>query len=226
MKGIQWCTSVIATVAIIIILLITSFELGIYGGYGWYEKEYQKYDVTSELEMKLPEVMHVTKEMMSYLRGNRKNLVVETKVNGNTREFFNDREKAHMKDVQHLFLGGLVLRRVAIGIFLLCILILVGSKGKICYLLTRAYQIGLGIFAILLGIVGYLFSQDFTTYFMKFHELFFTNDLWILDPETDLMIRMLPEEFFSDMVARIGIIFVVLLVAFLVGSIVIKKKRL
>ena len=35
-------------------------------------------------------------------------------VNGEKQEFFNDREKAHMVDVQNLFLGGLTLRFSAI----------------------------------------------------------------------------------------------------------------
>ena len=41
---------------------------------------------------------------MAYLRGNREDLVVDTVVAGKPREFFNDREKAHMVDVQNLFL--------------------------------------------------------------------------------------------------------------------------
>lgn len=28
------------------------------------------------------------------------------------------------------------------------------------------------------------------------HEILFTNELWIMNPKTDLMIRMLPEAFF------------------------------
>ena len=37
--------------------------------------------------------------------------------------------------------------------------------------------------------------MDSTTW-CNFHKLFFNNDLWLLDYETDLMIRILPEEFF------------------------------
>ena len=33
--------------------------------------------------------------------------------------------------------------------------------------------------------------------FRRFHGLLFTNDLWLLNPKTDLMIRMLPEQFFQ-----------------------------
>ena len=44
--------------------------------------------------------------------------------------------------------------------------------------------------------------------FTIFHEMFFTNDLWMFDESTDYMIRMLPEGFFSDMVIRIVKVFV------------------
>jgi uncharacterized membrane protein len=39
--------------------------------------------------------------------------------------------------------------------------------------------------------------------------LFFNNDLWLLDPATDVMINMFPEEFFYDM--AIGIVWRALL---------------
>ena len=66
---------------------------------------------------------------------------------------------------------------------------------------------------------------DFHRYFMIFHEMFFTNDLWLLDPDTDLLIRMLPEGFFLDMAKRIGFIFLILMVIVLVISVVILKLR-
>ena len=64
-----------------------------------------KYNVLEDLNMEMPDVMYVTKEMMSFLRGDRENLIVETKVNGETREFFNEDEISHMEDVKKLFVG-------------------------------------------------------------------------------------------------------------------------
>ena len=76
-----------------------------------------------------------------------------------------------------------------------------------CYF--RAFGVFLGV-AVFLAIA---FAVDFTRCFTIFHEIFFTNDLWIFDPATDYMIRMLPEGFFADMVARIGGIFLGILAA-------------
>ncbi|MEE1314402.1 MAG: TIGR01906 family membrane protein [Faecalimonas sp.] len=190
-------------------LLITSFEIAAYSDFGWYEKEYAKYGVCTDLEMEMGDVLEVTREMMAYLRGDREDLVVETVVAGEEREFFNAREKAHMVDVQELFIGGLWLRRIAVVLFVLAIFLLWKLKGDWRRILPKSFLIGTGVMVGLLGGLAILVAQDFHRVFFLFHELFFDNDLWLLDPNTDLLIRMLPEGFFFDMVVRIAIIFAV-----------------
>ncbi|MFQ9799458.1 MAG: DUF1461 domain-containing protein [Clostridia bacterium] len=41
-----------------------------------------------------------------------------------------------------------------------------------------------------MAILVILFMKDFNRYFTIFHLLFFDNDLWILNPATDLMINI------------------------------------
>ena len=38
--------------------------------------------------------------------------------------------------------------------------------------------------------------MDFESLFLAFHYVSFSNDLWLMDPNTDLMIAMMPQEFF------------------------------
>ena len=40
-----------------------------------------------------------------------------------------------------------------------------------------------------------------------FHQIFFDNDLWILDPATDLLINIVPEPFFMDTALYIVLLF-------------------
>ena len=220
MKILQRGLATIISITAIVILLITSFEIGAYSDYGWYERAYEKYGVLDDLEMQMEDVMHVTEEMMAYLRGNRADLVVETNVDGEVRDFFNDREKAHMVDVKNLFVGGLWIRRIAILVFLFSIVFLIRSKTDWKNILPKSFLIALGVFIGITGGAGLLFMSDFNKYFLLFHEMFFSNDLWLLNPETDLLIRMLPEGFFLDMVVRIGIIFLLLLSVGVIISIV------
>ena len=225
MKIVHWFLGMTAILSVIVILLISSFEIGIYSDFGWYEKEYEKYNVTEDLEMKMDDVMDVTEEMMAYLRGDREGLVVWTTVNGEKQEFFNDREKAHMVDVQNLFLGGLTLRFSAIIVLVISLSGLIFTKGNWKRILPKSFLTGLGAFLVISGGLGVLCASDFNKYFFLFHEIFFDNDLWLLDPATDLMIRMLPEGFFFDMVIRIGSIFIGMLAILLILSMRILHRQ-
>ena len=193
----------VAAMAMIVVMLITSFEIAIYSDYGWYQKEYEKYQVLDDLEMEMQDVMDVTEEMMAYLRGDRKNLEVKTVIAGEEGMFFNEREKLHMEDVQGLFLGGIQIRRVAFVIFAAAVLLILFQKGNLREILPQMYGWAVGLFLGVAAVFGGLVAIDFNKYFVLFHEIFFNND-----PATDLLIRMLPEGFFFDMVIRIGVIFI------------------
>ncbi len=225
MKVRERILGIVAVLAIIIVLLITSFEAAMYVDFSWYEKEYLKYEVLEDLEMEIEDVMYVTEEMMSYLRDDREDLVVETIVNGEAREFFNEREKLHMIDVKGLFMGGLALRRNALLILAAALLALIGMKTDWKKLMPWSILWGIGGFLAVLLVGGCFIAADFHKVFFLFHEIFFDNDLWLLDPKTDLMIRMLPEGFFFDMVVRIGIIFCVSLLLLLGVGIFMKIRN-
>ena len=71
------------SLALILVLLISSFQFAAYGDFWIFtKKEYKKYDVVSDLDMELKDVMYVTYEMMDYLIGDRENLDVYTVVEG------------------------------------------------------------------------------------------------------------------------------------------------
>jgi integral membrane protein (TIGR01906 family) len=223
-KVVHWILGVILSFAVIMILLISSFQAAMYMDFSFYEKEYEKYDVLSDLNMKMENVMYVTHEMMDYLKGDRENLEVITTVEGKEQDFFNEQDKLHMADVQGLFIGGLNLRTGSLIVLLVCLVLLILTKGNWKYIIPRAFQIALGISGAAAAILAFLFSRDFTAAFTKFHEIFFTNDLWIFDPATDYMIRMLPEGLFFDFVIRIGGIFAAGLILLLICSGIWRKN--
>lgn len=206
----QNITAVAAMVILIIALLLTSFQIAIYGDsdYRFYEKEYEKYRVADSLYMKMEDIMDVTDKMMAYLIGEREELSVITEVEGREQDFFNEQDRFHMGEVKELFLGGLRIRNYLLAAAVLLVILLIVWKTDIGKVLPRAYFISLGVFGVLTVVLGGLFASDFNKYFTIFHEIFFDNDLWIFDPAEDYMIRMLPEGFFFDFVIRIGSFFV------------------
>ena len=100
--------TVTAMFLLVMIILITSFQIAIYGNseYRFYEKEYRKYRVTEDLHMSMENVMKVTDYMMDYLIGREEVLSVKTEVAGRRQDFFNEQDRLHMADVRKLFLGG------------------------------------------------------------------------------------------------------------------------
>lgn len=223
-KKAVWVTSVLGAVSFIIVLLVTSFQLVLYADLSFYEREYAKYNVLEAVNMEMEDVLYVTDEMMDYLIDKREDLVVVTTVGGEEREFFNDREKAHMADVKNLFMGGLMIRRIALALTVISIAIAVISKQNFKLIIPRAFEIGTAIFGVLVLIFGILAYNNFSELFVQFHLLFFDNDLWILNPATDLMINILPEGFFFDTVKAIFLVFITLLVLMLGISIFADMK--
>ncbi|MGN0754958.1 MAG: TIGR01906 family membrane protein [Aristaeellaceae bacterium] len=113
---------------------------------------------------------------------------------------FNTREQAHMADVQGLFrlakwvlvLGGMALPLLGLSLRRM-------GRG-----LLRGIRKGLIVILALVGIVAIWAAVDFNRLFILFHRIAFTNDLWLLDPRTDLLIRLMPIEFFISYAALIG----------------------
>ena len=62
-----------------------------------------------------------------------------------------------------------------------------------------------GLGALLAGgllLVALLRGQGFARLFAGAHELLFSNDLWLMNPETDVLIRMMPQTLFERAAAQ------------------------
>ena len=201
-----------------------------YSDFDVYRQEYEKYDVLSDLDMTMDDVMYVTHEMMDYLRGEGDTLSVITTVEGKEQDFFNEQDRFHMGEVRNLFIGGLNIRIGACVAAVVCILFLIITRADIKKIQPPSNSIALGLTGAAVLLIGIAAVVNFNGVFVQFHHIFFDNDLWIFDPAEDYMIRMLPEGLFYDMVMRIGAIFVVSLMAVLALSFVPKilgrKKKL
>lgn len=196
MKALYHVMGLMVAFCLMAVALITSVEAVVYWNDGYFEKEYRKYHVLQEVSMEMDDLLFVTDEMMAYLKGERDGLVVNTIVDGKEREFFNEKEKRHMEDVQGLFLGAVHLRRGAA-----VLMVLLGAAlllKKRAFLLLRMLQWGIGLFIGGMAGLAALASTDFTKYFTYFHLIFFDNMDWYLNPDTDLLINIVPEGFFRD----------------------------
>lgn len=218
MNKVRYCIAIFGSILFIVALFFSSFQIVLYGIPGFYEREYSKYNVLDDVKMEMEDVLYVTDEMMDYLIDKRSDLVIETKVDGQAREFFNEREKLHMEDVKRLFLQGLLLRNIAVILTIVAIIGLVLLKTDLKRVLPKAFITATLVVGVITAIFAIYVANNFAEVFVQFHLIFFDNDLWLLNPETDLMINILPEGFFFDTVKAIGAAFGILLGFFLVAS--------
>lgn len=204
---------VVLIIAISLSLLVTSIENSAYNK-GYYLQQFEQ-NGTREVTGKTMEELDIIAEtLIAYLKHKGGEELL--------RPHFNEKEVLHMVDVQDLFdLARLIkYSSMAIAIISMTYIALRVSKvalGKVLFL---------GLFAnhVLVLIIGLLVASDFSKYWTIFHHIFFTNDLWLLDPKTDLMIQMLPEPFFSGMALNIAVsFFIYLSIIQLMGIIYMKR---
>ena len=139
--------------------------------------------------------------LVDYLNGSRGDLQMTASVNGTVQSVFNDREIQHMADVKALFdlSRGLTVLFMAFGLVFLAL----GLSGTgWTKRLKRAALTGQVFWLSILLFIGVWAALDFDGMFRLFHRALFRNDLWLLNPKTDLMIRMLPEAFFAAVAVR------------------------
>lgn len=142
--------------------------------------------------------------LANYLAGQPDALQMELNVNGTLQSAFNEKELAHLADCFDLFT---LLRKVRRRLIPWAVLLAVGGAylladrrriRRVAWLSPLILLIPLGAFAIWAVV-------DFDGAFTFFHRALFSNDLWLLDPDTDLLIRICPVAMFMGMGLRVGL---------------------
>jgi len=223
MKVLYYILGVLFSVALFFVLLFTSMEVVVYN-MNYFEHNYEKRDIMSDTDMSLEDLMRVTVKMMDYLKDKEDNLDMQAMIDGKMEEVFGEREKLHMVDVKGLFMKAIWIRNISV-IYILGIVLFgaIKSRKMLVTILGSVKVVFVGLL-VLAGGVGYLFYTDFDKYFVLFHEIFFDNDLWQLNPRTDILINMVPIGFFFETAMYSLIIFFIGLITVGIISEVMKRK--
>jgi integral membrane protein (TIGR01906 family) len=220
----------LASILLIIGLLVFSIETFALNS-AFFQSEYAKLGTAEDIGISEDDLAKATQTLLDYTSGKIESLDMQAKIQDEMQEVFGQREKDHMVDVKALYLGARSVRTWSLiaAVVLLVIAFLIG-RGKTPGTLCKSF---LGVsagFLVVVGAIAVYAAIDFTNFWISFHHIFFAgNDLWLLDPATDVLIQMVPEQFFSDLVARIIIrfvsIFLTLNIAAAVGLYIVKRKK-
>ena len=197
-----------------LVLLLTTIQI-ISFDLSYYVDKYDEYEIDKSTGISQSDLREITDKFLNYLNDIEDDLNIEKNINGERQEIFGETEKLHMVDVKNLFLKGIYIRNFSlIFVILSVIALMIKDKKNIGKTLIVSSSISFGF----IGLLSMLMYIDFNKYFTYFHKIFFTNDLWLLNPDTDVLIQMLPLEFFYSIATKIASIFILeLIILILIG---------
>ncbi|QZY53661.1 TIGR01906 family membrane protein [Crassaminicella profunda] len=205
MKKINYVCKISQGVMIIflpIVLLLMIFQAYAFDK-DFYLKEFEKYHIAENTKIEQKELDRIADKMIHYLKDEDNNIKIFIKINEKNTEAFGEREKLHMMDVKKLFQKGYLLQKIGISFLVISLILLIKTSEKIDRDIYKSLK---GASILSLGCMIFIFvlvQINFYKYFTYFHKIFFDNDLWLLNPKTDLLIQMLPLGFFYDIATKI-----------------------
>ena len=162
---------------------------------------FQRFAQISHLNVPYQRYGDYARALSRYLDGKAAAVQVKNPETGEMENAFSDRENRHLQDVRGIVTalkimryagGGLV---IAVLASLYCL-----RKEQRPQLLNNAAR-GFALASLTLLLIAAALAvwglTNFRGLFWTFHQIAFSNDLWLLDPSTDLLVALMPEAFFS-----------------------------
>ena len=174
----------------------------------FYEFEFNKNNTSLKTGINHSDLFIVVDNIQDFFneKSNEK-IQMTTYINGIEKNLFNSKEIRHMIDVKNLILNikffNYLLWTTVIVILLIKISL---SKDKILNtfrVIAKSYFI-YSVSILISALI--LLALSFRWIFYFFHIISFNNNLWILDPRTDYLIKIFEEVFFMDAAILIGIL--------------------
>jgi len=189
------------------VLLVTSNARGAINTQRLHEYSYDKYDAVITTGMEKAELLNIAEGLIAYFNSGEELAVADS---------FNDREITHLVDVKNLIrffyrIQEVTLVYVILYIFFGFILCKRKWGDKLCNGLIWGSGLTLTIFAA----VGIALAADFDGLFTWFHEVSFSNKLWLMLP-SDLLTRLYPDAFFFT--ASIYVVIATVIECLLIGG--------
>jgi len=184
-------------------IFLFSLTIGIaFNSLWFYNHGFTKYNISQATGLAPAELDMAARGLINYFDNNQEYINITVTKNGQPMQLFNERETIHLKDVKSLLW-------LDYKVFLTAVLLIAAYVGVLLW--RRSYKnlafglaAGGGLTLLLMLVLGVAIITGFDSLFWEFHILSFSNDFWLLDPATDYMIMMFPQEFWFDAFAFVA----------------------
>lgn len=225
----KYLFAIIIGIVFPIIILISAIEMASFDK-AFFMNQVEENNVVKNTGIYEPDMELVVDEIYAYLRGERADFDIKARISqngvapGTAISIFNEQEIVHMDDVRALLSLALVIRNAALILFLTAFIYLL-KENRMAMIKGLFYGSMVSLMIIL--IIGGFFVMNFDATFTLFHQLVFSNDLWIMNPKTDLLIWIVPGAFFFNLITRMVFYTLIPLIitGIVTGIIFLKKKN-
>lgn len=164
-----------------------------------YEYAIDQYDAPSSTRIARDDLVRASEELRTYFNNDDETIYVRVQEGGREVSLFNPKETAHLRDVKNVFQ---LLFRVQELSLIYALVYVVGvfvwaREGSLRALARQAMTAALITLGVIIGLAVFAFT-GFDQAFEQFHLISFDNEFWKLDPRTDHLIQMFPEDFWFD----------------------------
>ncbi len=189
---IQWLIMVFTIPSLLISAMVISYSQSL----SLYENGFSKYNISQVTGISREQLHDAAGALIDYFKNMRDTPQIKVNIKGKELPLYNEKELLHLKDVCSIIDVFRTLLIISI-ILLLTVGVLLLYRKEYQKLL-RGLQIGAFLTFTLILIVVLWSVIDFDSLFYLFHIVSFSNNLWLLDPQKDYLIKMFPEGFFND----------------------------
>jgi len=117
-------------------------------------------------------------------------------------EILTEKEQQHMLDVRNLTQSAAGMSKTYLTIAVVLAVVSAWTGARLKSRIKPRLIGGLAAVTVIMVIVQNIINQvtggGFEALFVQMHEAIFTNDLWLMDPNTDILIRMMPQPLFEQ----------------------------
>lgn len=195
--------SIILAIVFPIMVVLSSLGAVVFDR-SFFMEELNNNQVSANTGILTSEYDSLTDDIMDYLLGIREDVNLHAEMADDMYvPIFTEDEQRHMQDVRNLVQVALIVDGACAVLFVLtAIFLLIKSRRS----LLKGLFFGTLIAIILVGAIAVAATLNFTQAFVVLHEIIFNNDLWLLDPDTSILISIVPEPYFIHVAMRTGII--------------------
>ena len=190
----------------LLVFLVTSNVRIAFNSLALMELQFERHGVSQTTGLTEAQLSETALQIRDYFNSKEELLSVILNSSGTASSMFNVREVEHMRDVKQLLY---VTYRVQEGMFLylfavsLLGFLIVGND--FAGIIRRFFILGgLFIFGVIV-VFGMVSLIEFDPLFRLFHEISFSNDLWILDERTSFLVRIFPQGFWLESTLMVAV---------------------